>query len=325
MGPRGIRIAALTGAIAAGAFCMSPAQDGPGAAQARDPAAWGGDHAGKPLPRFEDGNSCLFCHRTTIGPSWQTNRHATTIRLAADDKAAREALARSDQRKADDVEFVLGRTRSVRFLKAAGEYGKLAIAVEENGVEERGSGRTIWDAEMFGARCAGCHASAVETSSRTFQTVSLDCHTCHGVAEIEHTEDPALMLLSASSRTMPEVEISICGQCHLRGGKSRSTGLPYANQFVPGDNLFRDFEVDLSEGALSSAGPLERHIRENTRDVAVYGRKDMTCTSCHSIHEQSSARHRTLPEQPLCFTCHFESRPLSEVREWEAHSDTCGY
>lgn len=325
MGPRGIRIAALTGAIAAGALCMSLAQDSSEAAPVRDPSAWGGDHVGKPLPRFEDGNSCLFCHRTTIGPSWQTNRHATTVRPAAADKAAQEALAGSDQLKAGDVEFVLGRNRALRFLKSSREYGKLAIAVEESGADEEGTGRAVWDTEMFGARCAGCHASAVETSSRTFQTVSLDCHTCHGVAEIEHTEDAALMLLSASSRTAPEVEISICGQCHLRGGKSRSSGLPYPNQFVPGDNLFRDFEVDLSDRALALAGALERHILENARDVAVYGRTDMTCTSCHAIHEQSSARHSTLPKRPLCFTCHFESRPLSEVRELNAHSDTCGY
>ena len=43
---------------------------------------------------------------------------------------------------------------------------------------------------------------------------------------------------------------SICAQCHVRTGKSRSTGLPYPNNFVAGDNLFRDFQVDFSDEAL---------------------------------------------------------------------------
>jgi predicted CXXCH cytochrome family protein len=294
-------------------------------ARPRDPGAWGEDHVDKPLPRFEDGNSCLFCHRTTIGPSWQTNRHATTVRPVEDDEAAREALSRSNKLTAQDVEFVLGRSRALRFLRSAGGYGKLAIANEERDADGQETGRAEWDSETFGAKCAGCHTSAVETSSRTFQTISLDCHTCHGVAEIDHTKDAALMLLSASSRTAPEVEISICGQCHLRGGISKSTGLPYPNQFVPGDNLFRDFEVDLSDKALATAGALERHILENTRDVVVRGLRDMTCTSCHAIHGQSSARHRQLVERPLCFVCHLESRPLSEVRAMDAHNEICRY
>ena len=38
-----------------------------------DPAAWGGDHVGKPLPAYVTGDECLFCHRK-IGPAWGKNR-----------------------------------------------------------------------------------------------------------------------------------------------------------------------------------------------------------------------------------------------------------
>ncbi|MBL8187601.1 MAG: hypothetical protein JNK38_06315, partial [Acidobacteria bacterium] len=27
-----------------------------------DPAAWGGNHIGKPIPEFAHGDECLFCH-----------------------------------------------------------------------------------------------------------------------------------------------------------------------------------------------------------------------------------------------------------------------
>jgi hypothetical protein len=39
-----------------------------------------------------------------------------------------------------------------------------------------------------------------------------------------------------------------CAQCHLREvAKSKSTGLPYPANFVVGDDLFKDYEVDYSK------------------------------------------------------------------------------
>ena len=35
--------------------------------------------------------------------------------------------------------------------------------------------------------------------------------------------------------------------CHVRFGKSKSSGLPYPTNFVAGDNLFKDFQVDFGQ------------------------------------------------------------------------------
>ena len=45
-----------------------------------DPAAWGSDHVGKPVPEYVDGNECLFCHRNDVGPAWSDNRHNRSVR-----------------------------------------------------------------------------------------------------------------------------------------------------------------------------------------------------------------------------------------------------
>jgi len=100
-----------------------------------------------------------------------------------------------------------------------------------------------WDKDVFANRCAGCHSTAVETATTNFSAFGHDCYVCHGVVDLNHTGDTRLMLLSKKRRDGPEVLTSICAQCHLRGAKSQSTGLPYPNQFVPGDNLFKDYEV----------------------------------------------------------------------------------
>src|SRR5712692_8649045 len=49
-----------------------------------DPAAWGKDHVGKPVPEYVSGDECLFCHRNDIGPGWSKNRHSLTVRQRED-------------------------------------------------------------------------------------------------------------------------------------------------------------------------------------------------------------------------------------------------
>src|SRR6266849_698004 len=49
-----------------------------------DPAAWGSNHVGKPVPDFVQGDECLFCHRNDIGPGWQKNTHGLAVRQSED-------------------------------------------------------------------------------------------------------------------------------------------------------------------------------------------------------------------------------------------------
>ena len=41
----------------------------PAAPEQLDPAAWGSDHVGKPVPEYVTGDECLFCHRDDVGPT----------------------------------------------------------------------------------------------------------------------------------------------------------------------------------------------------------------------------------------------------------------
>ncbi|NUM55157.1 MAG: hypothetical protein HUU46_16050 [Candidatus Hydrogenedentes bacterium] len=228
--------------------------------------------------------------------------------------------------KAKGAEFVMGRNARLRFLKPTDAYGTLALLGASWLPETKTwKGSATWDSAKFGAKCSGCHASGVDSTTKTFQMPSLDCHTCHGLAVPEHTEDGGLMLLSVQGSTRPEVEVSICGSCHLRGGKSKSTGLAYPNNFVPGDNLLKDFEVELSEARIAKEGLGDAHILQNVRDVAVLGKTDMMCTTCHDVHGETAAKHTMLQTRPSCFVCHIGEGPLKAVRPYERHSETCEY
>lgn len=295
-----------------------------------NPAAWGSDHVGKALPRFDDGGSCLFCHRGDVGPSWNKNIHQQTVRGIDDAPDIVAAFLENADLAAlaAEARYVLGGEHRAWLLKPLEQYGKVAILStpmnpQTGQVEHVEDAR--WDGRTFAASCAGCHASAVEADTRAFQTLSVECHTCHGVADAGHAADPSRMLLSRESTAPAAVTISICASCHVRTGRSRSTELPYPNQFVPGDNLFRDFEVDLSDEALARENPGERHILENIRDVVVLGHTEVTCVSCHDVHGESSAKHARVRRRGACFTCHHETGEAKVVKSYEAHSALCRY
>ena len=116
--------------------------------------------------------------------------------------------------------------------------------------------------------------------------------------------------------------------------KSASTGLPYPNNFVMGDNVFQDLTVNWKSAPLlnqqdEKLNTADRHVWRNVRDVAVNDEK-MTCLSCHQIHEAQGAdatlRHRRLPRAPICFDCHSrEEGKFKEARRYVVTSALCEY
>jgi cytochrome c553 len=117
---------------------------------------------------------------------------------------------------------------------------------------------------------------------------------------------------------------SICAQCHLRGSASRSSGLPYANNFVAGDNLFQDLQVDWSRADDESLNAGDRHIFRNVRDVVLYG-KTTTCLNCHAVHANSSLKHRRLLRDASCVDCHQSEGPLKNLKPYAVRSPLCEY
>jgi hypothetical protein len=299
-----------------------------------DPASWGSDHVGKPVPEYITGDECLFCHRLTIGPGWSKTRHQSTIRPIELEPEVLTAVKASGPHAplAPAIQLVLGRTNQMRFLKRAAAYGQLEIlsdslqpAPPAAQFRWTGSGAPHWEPHTFGTRCAGCHATGVDVRTGTFSALSLDCFSCHGDVDLNHTKDTTKILLAKKRHDPARVVTSICASCHIRTGRSRSSALPFPNNFVPGDNLFRDLDVDFSEAALDRLTPSDRHILANVRDVVVRGREEMTCRSCHSVHRVSPGRHQKQPRDEICWNCHQrESEAL--LPEWPGrHSRVCGY
>jgi len=247
------------------------------------------------VPTYVTGDECLFCHRVKVADTWQRNLHARTVWPN------------------DQGGFFLG-AKLARPLRPAG-YGKFDILAAD---------KTTWEKDKFANRCAGCHATAVDPQTKAFATSSLDCYTCHGVADANHTKDTSLMRFSAKYPKNANEIVSVCGSCHLRGGKSRSSGLPYPNNFVPGDNLFQDFQVDLALADDPAINPGDGHIYRNVRDVLKSG-STVTCLSCHAIHPDNSAKHKRVLTSAICESCHNATGPKSVVKKYVVHSALCEY
>jgi hypothetical protein len=259
-------------------------------------------HAGQPVPKYVTGDECLFCHRVKVADTWEQNPHARTVHQ------------RDDGDFPPDATYILGAHAPERGLKVDG-YGKFDLLSTD---------RKTWDRQAFALRCAGCHATAVDPQTHAFSTASLDCYACHGVAPENHPNNISLVWFSKTHARDPKQIVSICGQCHLRAGKSRTSGLPYPDNFVAGDNLFEDFQVDYAQVDDANLNAADRHILRNARDVVLNG-GDVTCISCHKIHEHTSAPHRLVLSGPICLDCHNAEGPKKAVKKYTVHSKICEY
>lgn len=329
------RLVPIIPVVVAGAIVIAASLNGQPPAKSRRGelqtaiASWGSDHVGKRLPEFMSGDECLFCHRKKVGPQWSSNRHQLSLRSLDKRSPAARQLTAGFPQTAAQAEFVMGR-RHQRYLRRAKQYGKLDLlstqwhAAKGKAGTLRPAGRPSWDGKRFAERCAGCHASGVESKTQAFTAISHDCFVCHGDVQLNHTRDSSKVVLSRKSETRPRVVASVCGQCHLRGGKSKSSGRPYPNQFVAGDNLFRDFQYDFSDARLSRLHPTDRHIAHNIRDMA-QGVGKTTCLDCHNVHANSADKHQSVPASKLCWTCHDPDKPRSHVKRRVRRSSTCEY
>lgn len=311
-----------------------PAKDERSPPAELDPAAWGSDHVDLELPEYVEGGECLFCHRDDVGHTWAKNAHNRTIRDAEPSSPEMAPLLANDATRelASEVKLVMGDRRATRYLKPGEAYGHadMLTVIAHAG---RAGGRfrlehtdnPHWDTAHFNERCAGCHTTAVDPTDQSFATVAHDCYACHGDAPVEHANDSTLMPLAKKRNDPPRVVTSICGSCHIRFGKSKASGLPYPTNFVAGDNLFRDYEFDWKLADDETINPSDRHVLVNVRDVALHGREDMTCLSCHDVHSGSTRRHRDLPNQAYCALCHDPAEPLTKHKLYEVHSERCEY
>jgi predicted CXXCH cytochrome family protein len=320
--------------LSIGVLC---AGSGPATQSAPSQGGDWGDHVDAPLPEYVTGEECLFCHRDDWGNRWAKNFHQRTIRPAEVDSFAMKALAADPDTKSfvEGVSNLLGTRREIRFLKRSNAYGKFgllstAYTPASPGGSSRAHGRLTqtkgvhWDEQVFAKSCAGCHTTAVDPQTHAFSAIALDCYACHGLVDLRHSKDTKLIAFGKGNEDPPRVQLANCAQCHLRTGKSKKSGLPYPTNFVAGDNLFRDFEVDLSDAALVRMNPGDRHVAQNVREVLA-GKSTTTCVSCHDIHRQTATKHRRVGEGATCVSCHERGKPKSKPIRYEVHSALCEY
>src|SRR5262245_47983469 len=255
------------------------------------------DHVGKPLPDYMTGDQCLFCHRNVVGPTWEQEPHAWTIRPVGIPPAVGQLPP--------DATHIIGGPQHFRALKLIG-YGKFAVL---------GADGKTWQPEVFATQYAGCHPTGVDPKSHAFSAFAFDCYACHGDLSTDHTTKPEIAWLGTKRPRQPKEIVAICGSCHLRGGRSASTGLPYPDNFVAGDDLFADFKVDLQREYDSHMNPADRHVYTYTRNVLGRG-STRTCLECHRGHGRSDLKRE------YCIDC--EERPAS-AKAARLRSETCQY
>ncbi len=222
------------------------------------------DALARSIADYPTGDSCLFCHRNEIGSSWLANSHAWTIRPVGEPPAVSPVPA--------DATHVIG-NEHFRPLKQNG-YGKFAL---------RTLGDTSWQGNVFEKQCAGCHTTAVNPQSGEFSSIALDCYSCHGNVPEDHATRKGTALLSRTRPNADHEVISICGSCHLRGGRSKTSGRPYPHAYVAGGDLFKDFQVDLKRDSKAQLDSSDSHVYLKTRAV-LQGGSDKSCVDCHRIH-----------------------------------------
>ena len=265
---------------------------------------------------FVHGDECLFCHRNDIGPSWQKNSHGLAMRQKQDAPELLAGLAKDPKLApfAAAVTHTLGSRNHIRYLKQAG-YGKQDILSLTD--------PPAWESGKF-ERCAGCHATAVNPKTRAYAEIGIDCYACHGVVDLDHSNDTSKIFLSKKRRSDAVAITNACAQCHLRGGKSKSTGLPYPAGYTVGSDLFQDYDVDWSRADDPDLNPGDRHVWKNARDV-IRGGGEVTCVSCHRVHQNSSERHRRVLTSAFCQECHNAAGPKKVVKAYTVHSSLCEY
>ena len=73
-----------------------------------------------------------------------------------------------------------------------------------------------------------------------------------------------------------------------------------------------------SDGGMPKAfpeGTTDEYRAFNAREVAVFGRSQMTCLTCHEVHRQSTEGHRQLADAAICSSCHVPGKDKTTLRD----------
>lgn len=273
---------------------------------------------------FTGSAACMPCH-VEAHAQWDASSHAHTIRVAdiEDEDLLASIIPCSDM----SVTHVLGDRHEVRFLVEDrqvpwGQGRFLALPCSWRPVEKAPEVHHLgeWRDRPFEGACAACHVTGFQRD-QSFLEVGVGCESCHGPGAA-HVAAPTKLNVVTFEGTARD-EITICASCHLQDAVSQRTGLKFPDGYVPGGSLFDDFKYDWT---LLEQAPTEKaldvHQKILVRSVVHDGDESLRCTSCHAMHGLGDEKHRELPAQPYCQTCH---EPDMKVKEYSQQCNVCEF
>lgn len=266
---------------------------------------------------------CAPCH-AAVHAQWTASQHARGFRVASieDEDRLSSIVPCSDM----SVSHVLGERHHVRFLieNADTPWGQGRFLALPCGWDVHGKQLQMHHAEDWRTRplentCAPCHVTR-QRADWSWDEPGVGCESCHGDGA-RHVEAPSKSNIVTFAGKSAAEEVTICASCHLQGGKSARTGLPFPDGFVPGGPLFDDYQFDWA--SLDQVDPNEAidvHQKLLIRSLALGpsepGASTLRCSSCHALHDMSHEKHSGLPRETFCLTCHQpESYLLKEYRQ----------
>lgn len=269
--------------------------------------------------------ACLGCHVEAHG-QWAGSSHASTVRPASIEDE--DLLANIIQCSDMEATHVLGDRHEVRFLVerpdvAPGLGRWLALPCSWRPAEKAPEVNHLdnWRDRPWESACAACHVTGFRPD-HSFLEVGVGCESCHGPGG-RHVVAPTeswTVTLKDSARD----EVTACASCHLQDGVSRRSGRKFPDGYIPGGSLFDDFVFDwalLDQAGVEKA--LDVHQKILVKRIAFQGDASLRCTSCHAMHGLGHEKHRELPQQPYCSTCH--EQDLKKLKEYSQQCNACEF
>lgn len=186
---------------------------------------------------------------------------------------------------------------------------------------------------MVGTDCLTCHVGMLDTTRQQFRNIgiteqAIGCERCHGPGSL-HVErrrdfpawqgdDFTIVQPASLSRSLQE---DICAQCHLQSAAMILVRGREFSEFRPGLPL-TDFWIDYQTGGENAEMTVTGHD-EQMRLSRCFQRSDLTCITCHMMHEPPADKANHYKQ--ACLQCHASNScrlPL-EVRQERSLQDDC--
>jgi len=249
---------------------------------------------------------CADCHEGVDARALPSHGPAAPV----DCRGCHEGMAKSHAFHADFAAVPLAATAET---DCAGCHGTHAIPAASGAA-------SAFAAPKLAAACAECHADAAERYLKSAHGAALaagrgeapTCLTCH------------LRPVAAGSDRLKlkREQSSVCLSCHrdesrVLASSSVSRGfIASYSESVHGKSLARGNSAAANcvdcHGSHETAGALSAGSRENLRNIPA------TCARCHPVEAReyalsahAAALRKSLPDAPVCTSCHGEHRILN--------------